>query len=48
MISQNDAGMKLFKPDHMRGFQKIIDIGQIYGIVTKTMNVRQFGYANIW
>ena len=26
--------MKLFKPDHMRGFQNIIDIGKFYGIIT--------------
>ena len=31
--------MKLFKPDNMRGFQNIINIGQIYGIVTNKMNV---------
>ena len=42
------VSMKLFNPDHMRGFQNIIDIGQIYGIVTKIINIRQFCYANIW
>ena len=39
---------ELFNPDHMRGFQNIIDIGQIYGIVTKVINIWQFCYANIW
>ena len=29
------VSMKLFNPDHMRGFQNIIDIGQIYGVVTE-------------
>ena len=41
------VSMKLFNPDHMRGFQNIIDIGQIYGIVTKIMNIWHFCYANI-